>query len=96
MYRLITMSLLIILLGFTLERTQKSHATAPQPPSDDFHPSPEMQKLFDAFMGTWRVSENFEISASQHGKHRRGTASFRSGPGFSLIEDYNSDGSLAR
>ena len=92
MYRFITMSLLIVLLGFTLGRTQ-SHAAAPKPPRDDLHPSVEMQKLFDVFVGTWRVRESFEISALQQGKARRGTASFRSGPGFSLIEDYNSDGS---
>jgi hypothetical protein len=86
------MSLLIALLGFTLGRTQ-THAAAPKPPSDDFHPALEMQKIFDAFVGTWIVSESFEISASQQGKNRRGTASFRSGPGFSMIEDYKSDGS---
>jgi hypothetical protein len=55
-------------------------------------PSPEMQKLFDAFQGNWNVVENFEISASCQGRSRTGNASFRSGPGSALIEDYASDG----
>lgn len=58
----------------------------------DLHPSPEMQKLLDAFRGDWEVSENFEVGAPGQGKARRGTASFRAGPGVSLIEDYNSSG----
>src|SRR3981081_1028622 len=55
--------------------------------------SPEMQKLIDAFVGDWVGSENFEVSASRQGQTRQGTASFRAGPGFSLIEDYKSNGS---
>jgi muconolactone delta-isomerase len=55
--------------------------------------SPEMQELYDAFVGTWNVSEVFEVSASRQGKTRQGTASFRLSPGASLIEDYKSDGS---
>ena len=52
-----------------------------------------MEKLLDAFRGDWAVSESFGISASQRGKARHGTASFRMGPGLSLIEDYKSSGS---
>jgi DNA-binding beta-propeller fold protein YncE len=55
--------------------------------------SPEMQKLSDAFVGKWKVTESFEVSASMQGKTRQGTASFRLGPGASLIEDYQSNGS---
>ena len=52
-----------------------------------------MQKLVDAFAGNWNVTETFEVSASQQGKTRGGTASFRLGPGASLTEDYRSNGS---
>ncbi|HZQ25694.1 MAG TPA: hypothetical protein VFA89_23085 [Terriglobales bacterium] len=56
-------------------------------------PSPEMQKVLKAFVGNWRVNETFEISESRKGETRQGTAALRSGPGFSLLEDYNSNGS---
>jgi hypothetical protein len=52
-----------------------------------------MQKLSDAFVGKWKVTESFEVSASMQGNTRQGTASFRLGPGASLIEDYQSNGS---
>jgi hypothetical protein len=58
-----------------------------------FHPSPEMERLLNAFVGRWAVKETFEVSASKRGKIREGTATFRAGPGFSLIEDYQSKGS---
>jgi hypothetical protein len=58
-----------------------------------FRASPEMQRLLDAFIGSWKVSEVFEVSElSQPGKTREGVATFRRGPGASLIEDYTSDG----
>jgi hypothetical protein len=59
----------------------------------DLRPSAEMQRLLDAFRGDWTVSESFEVSESRQGRTRQGTASFRAGPGFSLIEDYKSNGS---
>ena len=92
MGRVLTVVALLVLLGSTCGHAQKS-AAAPKSLSGGFQPCPEMQKLFDAFLGTWRVSESFEISSSHQGKTRQGTASFRSGPGFSLIEEYKSDGS---
>jgi hypothetical protein len=57
--------------------------------------SPKCRKLRDAFVGKWKVTESFEVSASTQGKTRQGTASFRLGPGASLIEDYQSNGSAA-
>jgi hypothetical protein len=57
------------------------------------HPSPEMERLLNAFVGKWAVKETFEVSASKRGETREGTATFRAGPGFSLIEDYQSKGS---
>jgi hypothetical protein len=92
-YRVVIKATLIVLLSVTCAQPQKSDVAAPKSASVEFHPSPEMQKLFDAFVGSWRVSESFEISTSRQGKTRKGTASFRTGAGFSLIEDYNSDGS---
>jgi hypothetical protein len=58
--------------------------------------SPEMQKLADTFVGSWKVTEAFEVGASKQGTTRQGTASFRVGPGVSLIEDYQSNGSAGR
>lgn len=86
---------LIVLLGVTLGQTQRTGTTAPKSVSDEFRPAPEMQRLIDAFAGNWRVSETFEVEVgkSQQGKTRQGTASFRVGPGYSLIEDYRSTGS---
>jgi hypothetical protein len=54
-----------------------------------------MKRLLDAFVGNWRVSETFEVGTgrSRQGDTRQGTASFRAGPGYSLIEDYRSTGS---
>jgi hypothetical protein len=52
-----------------------------------------MERLFQAFVGSWNVRETFEISASKKGAVREGTAVFREGPGFSLMEDYRSNGS---
>jgi len=82
-----------MLLGVTGRHPQQSDGAAPKAPSGAFQPSPEMQKLFDTFTGSWRVNESFEVSASHQGKTREGTASFRAVPGFSLIEEYDSDGS---
>jgi hypothetical protein len=56
-------------------------------------PSPEMERLLNAFVGKWAVKETFEVSASKRDTTREGTATFRAGPGFSLIEDYQSNGS---
>src|SRR5215831_18045869 len=92
-YRFVITAALMVLLSVTWVHPQKSDLAAPKSPSAEFRPSPEMQKLFDAFVGSWRVSESFEVSASRQGKIRKGTASFRTGPGSSLIEDYESDGS---
>jgi hypothetical protein len=55
--------------------------------------SPEMGRLLNAFVGKWVVKETFEVSASKQGRTREGTATFRAGPGFSLIEEYRSNGS---
>ena len=52
-----------------------------------------MERLLSAFVGKWAVKEMFEVSASKQGKTREGTATFRAGPGFSLIEDYRWHGS---
>lgn len=54
---------------------------------------PEMRRLSEAFVGDWRVSENFEIDSTKRGMAREGTASFRLGAGASLVEDYHSNGS---
>jgi hypothetical protein len=55
--------------------------------------APEMERLLNAFVGKWTVKETFEVSASRRGKTREETATFRAGPGFSLTEDYQSNGS---
>jgi hypothetical protein len=59
----------------------------------EIRPSPEMARLLNAFVGNWAVKETFETSTSKQGKTREGTATFMAGPGFSLIENYESTGS---
>lgn len=104
MSRIGTMSAIIALLGGFWAQTERPNATAPEPRRrergsismsirDLPHPGPEMERVFEAFVGTWQVRETFEVSRSQEGKAREGTASYRIGPGYSLIEDYRSNGS---
>jgi hypothetical protein len=52
-------------------------------------PSPEMQKLFSAFLGTWRVTEKNEPSEEMsNGGFGEGEEIYRAGPGnASIIEE---------
>ena len=52
-------------------------------------PSPEMQKLFNAFLGTWPVTEKIEPSETMlNGGAGEGTEVYRAGPGgASMIEE---------
>src|SRR5207253_2344068 len=52
-------------------------------------PSPEMQKLFNTFLGTWSVSEKIEPSKSlPNGGVGEGEEVYRVGPGaVSLVEE---------
>ena len=93
MNKIVTMTALMVLLGVSSGRSQQPGATVPKSASSDLRPAPEMQRLLNAFVGNWTVRETFEVSESRQGKTRQGTASFRAGPGFSLIEDYTSGGS---
>ena len=86
-------ALIALLLGATWMHYQKADLIAPLSLDSEPRPSPEMQRLIDTFRGNWNVRETFEVSASQQRGTRQGTASFRIGPGFSLIEDYKSCGS---
>jgi len=86
-------TLIALLLSANWIHYQKTGLTAPSSLGSEVEPSPEMQRLIDAFRGNWVVRETFEVSASRHGETRQGSASFRVGPGLSLIEDYRSDGS---
>jgi len=88
-----TITALIVFLGASWVHFQKSDAAANKSVSSELQPSPEMQRLLDTFAGDWTVKETFEVSASRHGKTRQGTASFRTGPGLSMMEDYRSSGS---
>src|SRR5215472_5121404 len=83
---------LLALLGVIWAQTQKTGGTAPKTVTGESRPSPEIERLSDALAGRWRVSETFQVGASP-GKTRQGTASFRLGPGASLVEDYQSNGS---
>ena len=88
-----TTAAVIALLGASWGQTQRPDVNVPKLLNGEVRPFSEMQRLFDAFVGSWQVRETFEISTSQQGKMREGTASFRAGPGYSLIEDYQSNGS---
>lgn len=92
MNRFLTMTAVIVLFPVAFGHTQRTVAPSQKPVNDEFRPAPEMQRLFDAFVGSWTVSETFEASI-EGGKTRQGRASFRPGPGYSLIEDYRSSGS---
>jgi hypothetical protein len=74
---------------------QKTNATVPKSENGESRPAPETQKLYDAFVGSWQVTERFEISTERQGKAREGTARFRTAPGPSLIEEYRSTGSAS-
>ena len=93
MNRIVTMTALMVLLVMPSGRSQQPGAAVPKSASSDLRPALEMQRLLDAFVGNWHVNESFEVSASRQGKTRQGTATFRAGPGYSLIEDYRSTGS---
>ena len=93
MNKIVTMTALMVLLGVSSGRSQQPGATVPKSASSDLRPAPEMQRLLHAFVGSWHVNESFKVSASRQGKTRQGTATFRAGPGYSLIEDYRSTGS---
>ncbi|HXB55530.1 MAG TPA: hypothetical protein VN461_12140 [Vicinamibacteria bacterium] len=69
------------------------NANPQKPPAAPLEPSPEMARLLQAFTGDWSVSESFEISQSRRGATRQGVASLKAGPGFSLLEEYRSNGS---
>ena len=78
--------LLTIKLSLSLvvaqEAQQKSIGTTRQP-------SPEMQRLFNTFLGTWRITEKIEPSeAMPNGGAADGTEVYRAGPGgVSIIEE---------
>jgi hypothetical protein len=70
-----------------------SWATAQEPQqksrSMTRQPSPEMQRLFNAFLGTWQVTEKIEPSETlPSGGVGEGTEVYRAGPGgVSIIEE---------
>jgi len=84
--------LMLLSHGFTFLNQAEGKVPA-RAVSAELRPSPEMQRLLNAFEGKWAVQETFETSSSRQGKSRHGVATFRQGPGFSLIEDYKSSGS---
>jgi len=51
-----------------------------------------MARLYRVFFGEWNVHESFEVGGPRRGATRDGTAIFREGAGFSLVEDYRSEG----
>jgi len=71
-----------------LQPPEPGRASPPEP----LRPSPAMARLYRAFLGEWDVHESFEVGGPRPGATRDGTATFREGAGFSLVEDYQSDG----
>jgi hypothetical protein len=82
-----------VFLSVMWVHAQKTNATVLKSEDGASLPAPEMEKLYDAFVGSWQVTETFEISIERQGKARKGTARFRTTPGRSLIEEYRSTGS---
>src|SRR5260370_11973595 len=89
----LTLLFLVTSAGSFGQTPKGSKPTATSPLSPQLRPSSEMERLLQAFVGSWNIRESFEISASKRGAAREGTAVFREGPGFSLMEDYRSNGS---
>lgn len=81
----------LALISQTVVHSKRSQGSKQE--SGALQPSPEMKRLFDAFGGDWTVSESFEVGATRRGMSRQGKASFRLGPGFSVVENYHSSGS---
>jgi len=82
---------LVLTLGAALAAARGAAQTPT--PAPRLQPSPEMARLFRSFLGDWNVHEDFEVSGDRRGSSRDGTATFRESGGFSLVEDYHSDGS---
>ena len=62
--------------------TKPSQHPAQAPTVKARQPSPEMQKLFSAFLGTWSVTEKYEQSETMpNGDVGEGEEVYRSGPG---------------
>lgn len=93
MTRIGIMIAILLLFGAKSMHGQRTNAAAPKSVDGELKPSPEMQRLIDTFSGDWVVRETFELNPSPNRKTRQGSASFHAGPGFSLIEDYRSNGS---
>lgn len=97
MDRFLITTVFIALFGAIPGNPQNAGTATPRSVSDGSRPASQMQRLFDAFIGNWRVTETFEISnpavsTMPQGSIRQGTASFRAGPGPSIIEHYKSSG----
>jgi hypothetical protein len=89
-------ALLILAAGFTPTWAQSDKVTAHGTPASQaswFQPSPEMQRLFQTFIGEWNVSEVFEASATKQGRTRQGLCTIKAEPGFSLLENCKTNGS---
>jgi hypothetical protein len=73
-------------LGLSLSAAQELQQ---KPTSTTRQPSPEMQKLFNEFLGTWRVTEKIEPSETMpNGGAGEGTEVYWAGPGgASIIEE---------
>ncbi len=86
--------LLAIAISFPLLAQQ---TPVPITPSESA-PTPEMQRLARAFVGTWNTIETFERNEFYpNGAERKGTARISVGTGgTTLIEDYHSDGSAGK
>jgi len=83
------------LLAMAQETRQNGSAPAPSESGKQAsaaktrQPSPEMQRLFDAFLGTWSVTEQIEPSETMpNGGTGEGEEVYRIGPGgISIIEE---------
>lgn len=91
MKRLRVMLIFLVALGGSWGSAD--NADPREPAASRLGPSPEMARLLQAFTGDWSVSESFEISQSRSVGTRQGVASLKAGPGFSLLEEYKSNGS---
>src|SRR5262249_42381470 len=77
--------LVLLPLSLSLGKAQE----LPSPPLKPKQTSPEMQKLFNTFLGIWSVTEKIEPSATlPKGGSGQGDEVYKAGPGgVSLIEE---------
>jgi hypothetical protein len=92
MTHILAVACLIFSAGL-IEAQVSAPSKASPPVVSRLQPSPQVNKLLDAFAGDWSVSESFEVSATEQSRTRQGSCTIRETPGFSMLEECKTNGS---